>query len=306
MPEFVELRNRSFQCVIGSNAEHEMHRSGYNGVWSLVPEGARHSLFVPGVAGLNLEHYFDGWQNGRREVFFEPRVAPMTLEWVGETAVRLRQAPTPFWGVESVTTFTVREPDVIDLDFRCTPRKAVFRNGIMGVFWASYIHGPSENPIHFRGRAGAHAGAHSGAHAGALQGSGGGSGGGAERWIAFASPRHGEASSVRSERDEVTLEISEAQRDKLFSTVAPVRYTRPLFYGRWSDYAYTLAFKTRHLLRFAMSPSGGGHGNPAWDFQILVPEVQVGREARLTCRAWVNRWTNQEAVERQAMAWLRD
>jgi hypothetical protein len=238
---------------------------------------------VPGIAGLNLEHYFDAWQNGRREVFFEPRVAPMSLERVGETGLRLVQAPTPFWGVESVTTFTIREPNAIDMEFRCTPRKAVFHNGVMGVFWASYLHSPAEKAIRFRGRR---------------------EEGGQEGWIEFASPKHGEASSVRGIGDNLTLAVGEALRDKLFSTVAPVRYTQPYFFGRWEGYFYLLAFRTKETLRFAMSPSGGGEGNPAWDFQILVPGARIGTEYRLAVRAVVDRWQGVEEVERQARGWL--
>jgi hypothetical protein len=282
VPDFMELENRAFRCVIGSNAGTDQHRAGYNGLWSLVPRGSEHSLFVPGIAGLNLEHYFDAWQDGRREIFFEPRVAPMTLERAGDHRVRLIQAATPFWGVESVSSFTVREPNVVDLEFRCTPRKAVFHDHVMGVFWASYIHTPAENPIHFRGR----------------------EPGGPERWIAFASPKHGEASSVRGERDDLVLDVGPGMGDKLFATVAPVRYTRPFFYGRWGDYFYLLAFKTREILRFAMSPSGGGNLNPAWDFQIVVPKVKVGAEYRLSVRAVVDRWVSREAVERLAEDWL--
>jgi hypothetical protein len=283
MPDSVTLATAAFQCVVGTNAASEGHRPGYNGVWSLVPTGAQHSLFVPGIAGLNLEHYFDAWQNGRSEVFFEPRVAPMQLERIGERGVRLHQDATPFWGVESQSTFTLHEPNALGLDFRCTPRRAAFHNGVMGVFWASYLHTPADKAIHFRGRPAA---------------------GAAEAWIDFSSPKHGEASSVRGVRDDLGLEVAEAQRDKLFSTVAPVRYTRPYFYGRWEDYYYLLAFKTREILRFAMSPSGGGQGNPAWDFQILVPEVRVGAEYRLSVRAVVDRWRGLELVERQAQAWL--
>jgi hypothetical protein len=282
MPDLIEMRTRAFRCVIGNNAEHGEHRAGYNGAWSLVPEGSEHSLFVPGVAGLNLEHYFDGWQNSRREVLFEPRVAAMSLERMGERSVKLTQAPTPFWGVESVTTFSVAEPNVIDLEFRCTPRKAVFHNGVMGVFWASYIHTPAESAIHFRGR----------------------EPGGVEKWIAYSSPRHGEASSILSEKDDLALEISEEQRNKLFATVAPARYSQPFFYGHWERYYYLLAFRSEAILRFAMSPSGGGQGNPAWDFQILVPEVKVGQEYRLRARAIVDRWDGEESVERRARDWL--
>ena len=89
-----------------------------------------------------------------------------------------------------------------------------------------------------------------------------------------------------------------------FSAVAPVRYTQPFFYGRWETYYYLLAFQTGALLRFAMSPSGGGQCNPAWDFQILVPNVRVGQEYRLRARAVVDRWQGREAVEKQARAWL--
>lgn len=283
MPDSIDLENSAFRCAIGGNAAGGDHRAGYNGVWSLVPSGAQHSLFVPGIAGLNLEHYFDAWQNGRPEVFFEPRHAPMHLERVGDRSVRLTQSPTPFWGVESVSTFTVSEPNAIDLEFRCTPRKAVFHNGTMGVFWACYIHSPAENAIHFRGR----------------------EGGGPERWTAFASRAHGEASSVRSEHDDLDLEVSEAQRGKLFSSVAPIRFTRPYFFGRWSDRFILLALRTSERLRFAMSPSGGGQGNPAWDFQILVPGVEIGKQYRLRVRAVVDRWRSQEEVERMAEEWLK-
>lgn len=283
MPDSIELKSKGVSCTIGTNAGAADHREGYNGVWSLIPEGSEHSLFVPGIAGLNLEHYFDGWQNGRREVFFEPRVAPMRLERVGEKGVRLLQDPTPFWGVESISTFTLREPNIIDLDFKCTPRKAVFHDQTMGVFWASYIHTPAENPIHFRGRQ---------------------TESGPEEWIAFASPKHGEASSVRSPSDNLALAISEEQKNKLFATVTPIRYTRPFFYGRWAAYYYLLAFKTKEILRFAMSPSGGGQGNPAWDFQILVPKVQVGKEYQISVRAVVDLWRSAEDVQRVAEAWL--
>jgi hypothetical protein len=282
MPDYIDLANRAFSCRIGTNAEGEGHRAGYNGVWQLVPAGMTESLFVPGIAGLNLEHYFDGWHNGRREIFFEPRVAPMRLEQPEAGKVVLRQAETPFWGVESVTTFTLREPNALDLEFRCTPRRAVFNDAVMGVFWASYIQKPEDNAIHFPGR----------------------SADGAAGWLRFASPVHGQESSIRGRCDTVTLRIAEGMGDKLFSTVAPVRWERPYYYGRWRDRVYLVMFRTRELLRFGMSPSGGGAGNPAWDFQILVPGVQPGQEVRLEARCIVDSWQGRGWVEEQARAWL--
>ena len=279
----VELQNRSFTCILGDNAEHEDHRAGYNGVWSLVPEGMMSSLFVPGIAGLNLEHYFDAWRDGDRSVLFDPRVSPMKLERPRRNRVRLIQAATEIWGVESVTDLTVRQPDVIDLDFRCIPRKDVFHNGMLGVFWASYMHHPESKSIHFIGR-----------QPGETK----------DGWQTFASAQHGEKSSVRGLKDRYQVEVGEGGKGKLFGSVAEVRWSEPWYYGRWQEYAYLVAFKTRNLLRFAMSPSGGGNDNPAWDFQMLVPEMKVGREYRLSARCVVTRWTNADDLARRARRWL--
>ena len=71
-------------AVIGDNAEHTddagKHRAGYNGLWSLQHRTGTRSLFVPGIAGLNLEHIVSGEGEDERDVFFEPRRAPMTFQ----------------------------------------------------------------------------------------------------------------------------------------------------------------------------------------------------------------------------------
>ena len=64
-------------AVIGDNAAHENHRDGYNGLWSLRHKRSTRSIFVPGIAGLNLEHVFNGeTEFGGRDIFFEPRLRP--------------------------------------------------------------------------------------------------------------------------------------------------------------------------------------------------------------------------------------
>lgn len=267
----VELQNSAFACRIGDNSAEGEHRAGYNGVWSLVPRGQAESLFVPGIAGLNLEHYFDGWHNGSRDIFFEPRMAPMSLERLGAKSVRLHQPPTPFWGVESWTTFTVAEPNLLQMDYRGLPHRAVFNNGVMGVFWASYIQRPEADSIHFRERAG---------------------------WTAFRSAQHGERSSVRGRGDLVSLLVSPGNEGKLYSSLATVEWAgRPAYYGRWRDRWIAFAFRSRELVRFAMSPSGGGAGNPAWDFQLLSPDYRPGGEVRLTVRCLVDRWPGVETAQ---------
>ena len=62
------------EAVIGDNADHEGHRAGYNGIWSLRHKRSKRNLFVPAYAGFNLEHYFNGETEFlNNEVFFQPR-----------------------------------------------------------------------------------------------------------------------------------------------------------------------------------------------------------------------------------------
>src|SRR5687767_15702129 len=97
-------------AVIGDNAAEGEHRAGYNGVWSLTHAAGTRSVFVPGIAGLNLEHVFDGDRDVPPEVFFEPRNAPMTFERLSETEAELHQPPTPTFHVESWTRFALAPP----------------------------------------------------------------------------------------------------------------------------------------------------------------------------------------------------
>lgn len=154
----------------------------------------------------------------------------------------------------------------------------------MGVFWASYMNAPEENDLRFLAATERR-----------------------EEWVQFASPQHGETSSVRGPEDNLVVPCSEALRGKLFTSVAPVRWARPYYCGRWQEWIYLILFRCEHALRFAMSPSGGGNGNPAWDFLMLIPEVEVGREYGLQARLVIDRWPGagwREWAEDQAARWL--
>src|SRR5438874_3445064 len=104
------FRAGDLTAVIGDNAAHEQHRAGYNGVWSLTHRTEPTNLFVPSVAGLNLEHIFDGDKDDKGQgtkVFFEPRNAPMSLKVISETEAELHQPPTPTFQTENWTRFKV-------------------------------------------------------------------------------------------------------------------------------------------------------------------------------------------------------
>src|SRR2546423_8228146 len=87
--------------VIGDNEGYEGHRAGYNGVHRLTHRTNPRSPFT--VAGLNLEHIFDGEKDvrGDNQVFFEPRHAPMTFTRISDCEAELHQPETPTFHLES-------------------------------------------------------------------------------------------------------------------------------------------------------------------------------------------------------------
>jgi hypothetical protein len=49
--------------------------------------------------------------------------------------------------------------------------------------------------------------------------------------------------------------------------------------------AYVLIFRARDGIRLTQSPSGGGQGIPAWDFQFFISDYQVGHRYQMVMRA---------------------
>ncbi len=287
--DYVVLRAAQLECTIGNNKSLGEHRGGYNGVFAMRAPGQEESPFVADYAGLNLEHFFDGRVPERdRSIFMEPRHAAMTTHRVSDTAVELYQPPTSHYGMESWTRFELKEPYYIDFTFRCIPRKDVFEGGFFGVFWASYINAPINKSMYFLGPGASLEKPH---------------------WLQLCTQAHDRDSTVRHESDPDAIALP-GKNASLFDSLSPLRYSEPFFYGRFRDMALIYIFHPGPNIRFAHSPSGGSSTkagddtNPAWDFQMIVPDYAVDQEYCLESRLVYKPWAGRADVLDEVRAYL--
>ncbi|GEM_PF-127244 len=239
------------------------HRAGYHGIASLRHVQQPRNLFVPAYAGLNFEHIHDGTVKPR-EVLFEPRHAPMELRVLNNRAAELYQAPTPHWDLESCMRYELLDDSIIEFTFECVPRRDTFTNGYMGLFWASYIDHPESLDIHFRGfseGAGAKAG-----------------------WLWGITPAHGSWATHRAPDDQREFPHDAAFPLELPFGFSRLRYAEPWYFGVCRGMALVQMFRAQDGVRLTQSPSGGGSGCPAWDFQWFINKPRVGQRCQLVMR----------------------
>jgi hypothetical protein len=253
------------------------HRGGYSGLAVLRHARRRAELFVPAYAGLNFEHIHDGTTQPR-DILFEPRNAPMELRRINEYAAELYQRPTPHWGLESSARYEVLSDGAIEMTVECIPRRRSFKNNYIGLFWASYIDRPESGAIHYPGHP--------------EQGDRG------PRWIDAVSPAHGVRATHLAADDNRVFPHDEDFPLTLVFNRSDARYDEPWYYGVSHGMAYVQIFRRRDGVRLAQSPSGGGAGNPAWDFQVFVPEYEVDRRYTLMMRAVYLPYESPEQVRR--------
>ena len=277
----VVLKRGPVTAVIVDNAAIDTaqlpgHRAGYNGIASLTHREQTKNLFVPTIAGLNFEHIHDGTLVGLPEKF-EPRKFPMQLRVVNQYTVELYQPPTGNWKLESCGRYELLPDGVIQYTFECIPRKGGFRHGFIGLFWASYIQQPEDKSIQFIGRP-----------ANARE---------EEGWIRAVTPRHGVDSTHPPVDYPDKIDIDDDFPLSLVGNQSRFRYTQPWYFGVSHSMAYVQVFRAEDLLWFAQSPSGGGNGNPAWDFQWFIPNYQIDEAYGFTMRAGYFPYQSKEQVE---------
>ncbi|HVX59616.1 MAG TPA: hypothetical protein VHC19_03415 [Pirellulales bacterium] len=279
---YVTLKASGVEAVIVDNSAVDDdvlpgHRAGYSGLASLKHAKQPQNLFVPAYAGLNFEHIHDGVARDR-EILFEPRHAPMELRVIDKHTVELYQAPSPHFGLESCQRFEMLPDGVIELTVECIPRRKSFQNGYVGMFWASYIQQPESLDIHFLGRKTGQSGP--------------------AQWIRGVTPKHGESATHLAVGDERTFTHDDDFPLSLVFNRSTYRYDEPWYFGLSHGMAYAQMFRSSDQIRFSQSPSGGGKGNPAWDFQWFVSPYQVGKLYRLQMRvAYLPFESSQQAAD---------
>jgi hypothetical protein len=168
------------------------------------------------------------------------------------------------------------------MTLECIPRAKTFRNGYVGLFWASYIHQPESLDIHFRGTSNRD--------------------GKESDWVRGVTPSHGVLSTHISQEDrrrfthdaEFPLTLA-FNRSKYF-------FSEPWYFAVSRDMAFVQMFRPQDEIRLTQSPSGGGQGNPAWDFQWFIPDYEVGQLYRMVMRAQYFPFESPEQIQRVSRA----
>lgn len=278
--------------VADNEAYPPTHRAGYSGVAELrLGTADAPNLFVPLYAGLNFEHIFSGDADSFGWNIFEPRRAPMQLRRLGTNGVELFQERTEHWPLRSRLIYTAHG-DAVELTFHATPLADAWKkHGYIGIFFASYIQSPEDLAIQFIGRLRE------------------GKGDTTPRWIKHVPERHGLAANHRPAGSRWDPPLDAGFNIDLVQGISDFEYLYPFYFGRSGEHVFVLMFERPHRqgeMRFAQSPSGGGKGNPAWDFAYFRRRYVIGQEFSFRVRAVYRKFTSVGYVVRLYEKWSGD
>lgn len=258
------------------------------------------SFYRDTMVGLNFEHIFNGAAADEAISMFTPRkdlnrlhvTSPRTatLHWPAEDSA---------WAIDCTMTYTFVEPDAIDMEFSATPQQEKWPQGYLAFMWASYMNRTVERPIHFWGTDGT-----------------------TEGWMSFG----------EETKEEPGFEVGTVP----FQGVAPLpyeegsktlniiehptkRFSLPFYYGLLDGdhnlattddrLAYILMFDQTETIRFALwnfikdEDGKADPRSPAWDWQYVIRDPQVGQTYGYRMRVIVMPFTSQEEILARYRAW---
>ena len=257
------------------------HKAGLSGIGLLKHTARRKNVYLPLAGGLNSEFFYDGTMHGG----MEPRGWPMELRVVDQYRVELYQKSTPHYALESCLRYQLLEEGVIEMTAEFIPHRPSFKHGYIGLFFASYIHQPESLDIHFKGYP---LGRQSASH-----------------WIRSAAPvpktdrPTGEGMRIHPATDDRRTFAHDAEYSCRFVyRTSQYRYSQPWFYGVSHGMALVQVFRPKDKIRMVQVPSGGGKGNPAWDFQYVISDYKVDQRYQLVMRLMYLPYESPEQLER--------
>jgi len=159
--------------------------------------------------------------------------------------------------------------------------KTFFRHDYLGLFWASYINAPVDKRIYFQGSM---------------------SGTDTISWISAYSNEHGEKSTHLSGQH-TPVYFAPNFNATLASNFSGYEFNDPYYYGLFHNMVLAFMFHAEEEIRFSQSPTGGGNGNPAWDFQLIIPNFEVGKEYSFQARVLYKKFIGRADIQHQYKLW---
>ncbi|MGI8604401.1 MAG: hypothetical protein ACR2OZ_15605 [Verrucomicrobiales bacterium] len=129
------------------------------------------------------------------------------------------------------------------------------------------------------------------------------------RWIKHLPEKHGVAANHRPAGSTWDPPLDPGFNIDLVEGISDLEYVYPFYFGRSGDHVFVMMFERPGKageLRFAQSPSGGGTGNPAWDFVYFQRDYAVNREFSFHARAVYRKFTTADDVVSLYEKWSRE
>ena len=122
------------------------------------------------------------------------------------------------------------------------------------------------------------------------------------RWIRGVTPSHGTLPTHVASNDRRRFEHDDDFPLTLAFNRSNYRYSEPWYYGVSHGMVFVQVFRPQDEIRLTQSPSGGGQGNPAWDFQWFIENYQVGQRYQMVMRAVYLPFKSHEQIENETAA----